>query len=509
MEVKNLNKYFEEKILRRGFDYYKAKKVKEVYRSGKIYKAIVQGSREYQVTINMTNKDYKLSCTCPYEDYCKHEAAVLYCLKNDDLEVQNGDLLEKNIILSPLERFKEDLDNEIKSLNYEYSDYDNYEYYDYYHDNELYITEEEEQAQYEDFADIIDHYTKRSIVEAEDNNDYLIATFKLLISAIDNCEMTTINYSSFYLYHVLIESYEDLLSDKEIFARLLSTLVDLRNTKEEYFYDYIDKALCENISTKWQAEYLVNYFNDIEKITSSTIPDKVKITYNFIDKEKALKEAGENKYLLEKTNLDWLLDIYKNNITKQIELLEKYCNQINDSHSYEYNHKLLKLYKLSNISKYKEGLLNYFEKYPNFDNYLELKNTLTKEEWNKVKATILEKSKDDHSLYCNICVEEKDYPKLLNILKSSSIGLITQYIDKLINIYPKELLKLYITKLMNFITHAKNPAAYKTVSYHFNYLLKFPNGKEEILKLINYIKDTYPTRKAFQTEMEFYKETYL
>ena len=511
MEVQNLNKYFDDKILRRGFNYYKAKNVKKIYQSGNVYEAIVQESMEYQVTIDISNKDYKLSCTCPYGNYCKHEAAVLYCLKNDSLEVKKGCFKAESDKLSPLEKFQKNLENEIKSLNYEYSDYDNYDYYneyDYY-ENAPEMSEDEETAQYADFANTIRFYSNESISEFSDNNDNLITAFKLLISAVDSCEMTTVNYSSSNLYQVLIESYEDLLNDKEFFARLLSTLVDLRSANEKYFYDYIDKAICENISTKWQAEYLISYLNDIEKITDNPITRKIKIIYDFINKETALKEAEENKYLCDRTILDWLLDIYKNNIPKQIELLEKYCNQIDSFHSYDYYQRLLKLYKISNISKYKEALLNYFKKHPNFDNYLELKNTLTKEEWVKVKADVLEKVKDDHSLYCNICVEEKDYQRLLNFLKSGSIGLITQYIDKLINIYPKELLELYTSKLVNFITHAKNPAAYKTVSYYFNYLLKFPNGKEEILRLIGYIKVTYPTRKAFQTEMEFYKDTYL
>lgn len=49
----------------------------------------------------------------------------------------------------------------------------------------------------------------------------------------------------------------------------------------------------------------------------------------------------------------------------------------------------------------------------------------------------------------------------------------------------------------------------KKVDDYFNYLLKFPNGRDEVLNLINYIKVDFPTRKSFQAEMEFYKDTYL
>ena len=42
VEVKNLNKYFSEKILRRGYDYFKNNKVKAIYKSSNIYEALVK-----------------------------------------------------------------------------------------------------------------------------------------------------------------------------------------------------------------------------------------------------------------------------------------------------------------------------------------------------------------------------------------------------------------------------------------------------------------------------------
>ena len=42
MEVKNLNKYFDEKILGRGYDYFSSGKVKVIYKSSNIYEALVK-----------------------------------------------------------------------------------------------------------------------------------------------------------------------------------------------------------------------------------------------------------------------------------------------------------------------------------------------------------------------------------------------------------------------------------------------------------------------------------
>ena len=44
MEVKNLNKYFDEKILGRGYDYFSSGKVKVIYKSSNVYEALVKGS---------------------------------------------------------------------------------------------------------------------------------------------------------------------------------------------------------------------------------------------------------------------------------------------------------------------------------------------------------------------------------------------------------------------------------------------------------------------------------
>ena len=40
----------------------------------------------------MKSDDYNLSCTCPYGDHCKHEAAVLYWLKKVAIEIINSSI---------------------------------------------------------------------------------------------------------------------------------------------------------------------------------------------------------------------------------------------------------------------------------------------------------------------------------------------------------------------------------------------------------------------------------
>ena len=66
MEVKDIDKYFPLEILRRGYDYYKRGKVKEIIKINNGFVANVSGSDIYKVTIDVSKKHYDMKCTCPY-----------------------------------------------------------------------------------------------------------------------------------------------------------------------------------------------------------------------------------------------------------------------------------------------------------------------------------------------------------------------------------------------------------------------------------------------------------
>lgn len=84
----NWEDLFDDVILDRGYGYYENGNVKHVYQTDNGYTAIVRGRDMYRVSIDVdSNGDIIDSyCTCPYEDHCKHEAAVLYAIENDEIE---------------------------------------------------------------------------------------------------------------------------------------------------------------------------------------------------------------------------------------------------------------------------------------------------------------------------------------------------------------------------------------------------------------------------------------
>jgi len=271
--------------------------------------------------------------------------------------------------------------------------------------------------------------------------------------------------------------------------------------------------LYQYIQHKWQAQDTLILLRKLDK--DKRIYDyekrnfKIKIiyiTYYFIDKKNALTLA-ENSFDL-KEICDFLLDLYKNDENKQIELLEKMIF-VNKRHSNEqYFIKLIKIYKRKDNQKYLELLDKYFLEHQNIEIYREIKNNYSHNEWNKIKINYLEKVKKSR-LYIDICVEEEYYDDLIKHLENEWIETVNQYIRLLSKHRPKEILTLYKTKLIDEIDRSSCRQHYQKLLIYFNIMLEIPQGRKELNNIILYIRENYKNRKALQEEVEFYEETYL
>ena len=171
MKIPSLKNNFGSEILKRGYDYYKQGRVKNIIIDGKKVKATVIGSRNYRVTICTANNDFK--CTCPYEFNCKHEAAVLYSLRENknfdtvsDLRNQLNKKSKEDLI-AVLQRvlvsepgFKKFLSSDQQSIHKEI--------------NSLYIDYEED---IDKFVDEVDELYEL-IIKQENQLNNLVALFK-------------------------------------------------------------------------------------------------------------------------------------------------------------------------------------------------------------------------------------------------------------------------------------------------------------------------------------------
>lgn len=80
--------WFEERILERGEDY-AGWAVSDLKITPTKITANVHGSHDYEVGISLDQGEVtSMYCTCPYadRDYCKHMAAVLYCIEEEETD---------------------------------------------------------------------------------------------------------------------------------------------------------------------------------------------------------------------------------------------------------------------------------------------------------------------------------------------------------------------------------------------------------------------------------------
>ncbi len=102
MNLKNFEEYFDTKILKRGKNYYRDGAVLSIEKvADNEYTADVEGSELYEVTVEMDDdgRIYDISCDCPYDmgEYCKHEAAVLYALRDKSTRIIRSSVKQSSL----------------------------------------------------------------------------------------------------------------------------------------------------------------------------------------------------------------------------------------------------------------------------------------------------------------------------------------------------------------------------------------------------------------------------
>ena len=95
--------YFETHILSRGKNYYKENRILDIWCQEDLVTAYIDGSEIYRIELRANDKELNnFYCSCPYSEdgeyMCKHIAAVLYYLEENDipeLEISNKKEVKK------------------------------------------------------------------------------------------------------------------------------------------------------------------------------------------------------------------------------------------------------------------------------------------------------------------------------------------------------------------------------------------------------------------------------
>ncbi|MEH7493817.1 SWIM zinc finger family protein [Neobacillus niacini] len=114
MKLVNFEQSIDNRILKRGLDYFEQGHVVSLKTKDKMkYKARVEGSEVYTVEISLDINDVIVECycDCPYDlgEFCKHEAAVLFALKNEKTLGEPAVVVENDLKRVLAEQNKDEL----------------------------------------------------------------------------------------------------------------------------------------------------------------------------------------------------------------------------------------------------------------------------------------------------------------------------------------------------------------------------------------------------------------
>ena len=501
MEVKNIDKYFSYDILRRGYDYYKKGKVKNIIKLKDGFIANVNGSEEYRVTI-LIDKSAKeitdLKCTCPYaeESNCKHMAAVLYCIKNNDMPTNKNKVIIRSEEITDFDKFKREYKKECYKL---------------FH-NRYYLDRNE----LEDYANIVNNFIKEGTKYIESNDEVAYQIFEFFLREIDEIDAYDEYGQKEDLFANVFESFQAIFNNEKLFANLLAFIEMIYVIdSNKYYFDHkanMINLLYQYINTKWQAEDTLVLLNkldknkDIYEFYKNNIRSKiVYLNYYFINKEKAISIA--NMYLNNNEICDFLLNISSSEEEK-IAILKKIIFSEKNYSNEKYFEMLLSIYKDTDEEKYLDILKIYFDKYKELEIYHMIKECYYPKDWLRVKKQYLDMAKDSR-IYFDICVEEEYYDELVEALQDEWIDIVNNYVDILKHHKPNELLQLYKNQILKELSGASDRKRYQRILSNFINFKRIPHGKDELTNIIKYIRENYKNRKALQEELDFFEETYL
>lgn len=231
LNILNFEQMINQTIFRRGREsYYQGSVSKVTYNPlNNLFNATVEGSSTYRVLTKIVNgKIESSSCTCPYDGICKHIAAVLLEIKNNEILFDNAygkveekklvdildELYNKTISFNSVERTKEDQRGYASNYSFTYTQLINSNY---------------------SIADIVKHFNRLNILIdisiLEVYMTYIVNSINRhlgwLMNVLNKLPSDTVVDK---FYEILFLNY-DVLDDENLFIDKF--LVNLINTIED------------------------------------------------------------------------------------------------------------------------------------------------------------------------------------------------------------------------------------------------------------------------------------
>lgn len=549
----NFEKLFDEKILKRGYNYYLEDAVHDVTRNGNHYEGLVYGTEIYEVQIEIDDNGNveDMDCDCPYaeENNCKHMVALLYYLENDgEIEskkaIRNTDNYDK--ILDKIS------ENEIKEFVLE-KIYENFDFQNEFRSHFVQYFEKTPKKVYEKriAQSIYQAIGRKGFIEYNETYKFSNAMYDYIQEA-NNLIKHNEYQAPFWIASLILEELPDLPIDdsdgttsyvesecveviekilekckndsviKEIFNWIIESI---KNDTLGDYSDGIEKVLDEHfIEDKFVNERLKIIDEKIQELEQQEdhyseykleelIKTKIALLYQLgMDKE-AIKTIKENIYYVPIRRM--LIDIERKN--ENIDKVEKLLKEgmkiaLKRGHygtvTY-YIEELLSIYKEHNQKeKYKNLVEETLFKYSrgSFKYYKKLKDLYTEEQWKNMRDGIIKVLESDGDGYHRddlrqIYIEEQYYEKLYNsVMTTPLFEIVVKYEKYLKKDFEKQLLEEY-QKIVNEKARFTGKRNYEDVRKILQHMKTLKNGEKLVGKMIEEYKIKYANRRLMLEEL--------
>lgn len=488
----NFEYHFDENNLFRGKSYYLENRILDIWCQDNKVVAYINGSSIYKVKLTIDNKLKDYSCSCPYsldgEYMCKHIASVLYYLKENyipELEVINQKQVDENLELI---KIYDEMENNLRHIS------DKNGFINYYN------------GRY--FVDLISNVSDK-IEDFIDNEEFEFAfeLIKYTYNFIKDTSMDGSNGEYQQSFYLINKCASNLLYNDEYFNIFLDYTYDVAN--EDSLDDFSDAplhAFILYVHDSDSALEVINILDDIELNSSgifvSQILDKISLTYDYVNKEEAIKTCY--KYIdypgVKKLLIKYLED--DNKIDEIIKLLkDDLKNCVRKDVIYD---KLLKIYDENNRFEDKIQLLpEVIIETHDFSKYIELKEMCSESEWIVLKEDIISKLKDNRrDILLDIYMEENEIDKLFDLIKQDiSLYRLAKYQDILKDKYSEELLNLYKNELLEESKSATDRSRYEHLCRYIGKMSELSNSEDYIYNMLTQMYPSYKSRPAFKQEI--------
>jgi len=528
-----------ETSLNKGYRYFHGGAVVKVWIEKDSYKAHVDGSELYTVTISGDKGAIQTDCTCPYDwgGACKHLVAALLAISHDK-KIRNHNKDVKNIkaliektdsgrlkeflfrILSGdaalLEDFrifargkeetgdtpgkykKEMLSqlNKLKGIEYYYDDYhDSYEHpisdiVDKYSETAKKYTAQENYKEaikiYQGICDACIESLRNERLEDFYDDIHFAAqeSFKSMAENIQRLSDKKLYLD--YLLHAYVK-FEDKEVFKDVFLKIVNSPEEANYVHEKSSADLFPPITLNLFIVKGEPETVFSFGEKhYREYPEMAAPLSAFYLKNNM-RDKAIATAEKALEIIQGKSRDFRLGFHLSDHQKDLREFLHECYVIE-----------------SDYPKIVENLIMLIDHERDIAYYKKLKKIIKTEEEKNTIIERLEKLLDsDYDLLFNIYSLESDYEKLLRLAGDSIQFDVFHLIVKSIrDRYPVECFELYKKKINRFTEDVKKRDAYREVAYWLKLMKEVPGMQEKFRRYIEHLREKYRRRPAFIDEIK-------